>query len=50
MEVHDLLSPDDGDEIAPSNVDSYVGGAVIPIATYSLRWVRHWIRLTVVIV
>lgn len=50
MEVPDLLSPDDGDEIAPPNVDSYVRGAVIPIATYSLRWVRHEIRLTVVIV
>ena len=50
MEIPDLLSPDDSDEILAPNVDSYVGGAVIPVATYSLRRVRHWIRLTVVIV
>ena len=50
MEVPDLLSPDDGDEILTPNVDSYVGGAVIPVATYSLGRVRHGIRLTVVIV
>ena len=50
MEVPNLLSPDDGDEILASNVSPHVRGAVIPVATYFLGRVRHEVRITVVLV
>lgn len=50
VEVPNLLNPDNGDKILASNVSPHMRGAVIPVATYFLRRVRHEVRLAVVIV